>query len=836
MPKLTIKGEGPAGAGGGGRGRGQSQLARSWQQLLNNPNYATLSDFQLSWMNSPVSGSLFSGMTPAGQHAHRSLHAPSSRIPWMTPSGRISPHQFRSAAAAATASSSSSSDRKVDAMLAKIARNTATSARTDQRIARELGTGPGAGRYNQAEAHEFRQNAMAARRFARLREKAIREATGGRGGRGYGAFGHFGALGGAGLGGALASVSHKGWLGTAGMAAGAAIGGFFGGLPGALVGADVGEVGARLIGGAVRAPASYSHWLNKEQTAAQREIALRRYSARMGRAGGYGRHALGHRLVPGAGRVPGWMAGLGMTPTTSMQALDRLGITPLTSGQGVRMAQGARVGELMPAMSSLAPGAWQTALASGMSMGLAHRGVRSEAAYAQSLAPALRQAQAQGASTVDILRSMDSTLRRVAAEGGTINARSISGIYGRYLRSGLPGGATGQLATGAITSLSGQAGTFGSNPVTTLAFGRWLGTHGGSMAALHKGLHAISPGTFSTMMKSASGREMLQDIVAEQKHGNTIFAGYFLRQALASHPHALHAILGRGAIAISGVGHQKGAIGRANRTIMGSFAFGGAGAPGAIAKQLGWNSPGVSPPGTGFAAAAENALLTANPKYRSKDTSNYRSTLARLGYSQRDIATLLEAGKATGRSPLALAALNHIESGRYSLKMISGPGSSRGPFQMKTGAAHQIAGHGVSYHAIRNSRLGAAIGAGRYLNAIRRKHPHASIAEQFGYYENGPNASTYKSRDWQLAGGDLGALLPEKTYRNQATTAQAAYAGAENAFSIWSTKIAETAGVMGQLDSGFNDLHAAVERTTKALDKMPASPYMRGRFGLDHPR
>lgn len=814
MPKLTLHGQGPAGTGRGGRGGGGSTVERAFHAMMQNPNYATLSDFKAVWSNSPLAGAVFDRLSPAGQHLHRTAQAPSSRIPWMQSWGRISGAQFRHAAAAA--SSSSSSERKVERMLDRIERNTGTSARADTRIVRELGTGPTAGRYGQQEAHEFRQHAMAARRIARLREKAAREASGGPGHR----YGRFAALGGAGLGGAIGIVSHQSGGGMAGMLAGGAIGGFLGGPAGALLGADVGEVAGKILGATAKAPQTYAAWLNDEG-AAQKQIALRRWSARMGRAGGYGRNRIGQALVPGGGRTPGWQSGLGMTPGSAMAVLNGLGITPLTSGMGVRMAQGARIGELMPGMSSLAPGAWQTALASGMSMGLAHRGVRSEVGYAQALSPALRQAQVQGANTVQILKSMDSTLHRLAASGGTINARSVSNLYGRYLRSGLPGGATGQLASHAITSLSGQASTYGQNPVTTLAFNRWLGHHGGSMSALHKGLHAISPGTYSSMMKSASGRQMLHDIVAEQRSGNPVFAGYFLRQALSSHPRALHSILSKGAIAISGVGGQKGPLGRANRTIMGSFAFGGAGSPGAIASELGWNSPGVSPPSTGFAAAAEGALLTSNPGYDPKRVSAYRATLARLGYSHRDIHALMTAGQETGRSPLALAALNHIESGHYSLKMISGPGTSRGPFQMKTAAAHQVAGRGLSYGAIRNTRLGAAIGAARYLNAIKRQHPHATVAEQFGYYENGPNASTYKSRDWQLAGGNLGNLLPERTYQNQARTASAQYAGAENAFSIWSTKVEETTHVMSKLDGGFNDLYSSVTKTSQALDRLP---------------
>jgi hypothetical protein len=120
-----------------------------------------------------------------------------------------------------------------------------------------------------------------------------------------------------------------------------------------------------------------------------------------------------------------------------------------------------------------------------------------------------------------------------------------------------------------------------------------------------------------------------------------------------------------------------------------------------------------------------------------------------------------------------------------------------------------------------HGRYGKAVMAGRYLDRLHQQRPNASPAKLMGYYESGPRGNPH-DRDWQMAGGAMGRLLPTKTLKNQSATGQAGMAGASDAFTIWNTKIADSVTAMNHFDTAINGLTGSVGKLHKGIVRVPA--------------
>lgn len=717
--------------------------------------------------------------------------------------------------------------KRMETALVKIERATESSARTDKVIAGKLAGGGGySANYDRPDysaSYDIPgtmagQRAAARRAGVRHKYQAPRSK--------YGRI--IGGLAGGAIGQALSRASSgSGWFGSLG----AGVGGFLGagaGPAGVLEGAAAGEFVGHAIGKvtrtAVYAPMKYGAMLNTDQSAAALKSQQKILAARLARAGHFNRHAL-ETAIAKRGNIPHkWQSILGETPASTMATMAQMGVVPGSPYAASRMVMGSRIGSQLPAMGALPSGVWQSGVASGIVNGYVKPGMRGELGFAEVLAPALGNANRLGASSLQILSSMNRSLARLAGSGGTVNARGISALYGQALSSGLPGGRSGDLAAAGIQSSTAMMAGTGSNPVTTMIAARWTQRHGGSLKSLQSALHKVSPGVFSGAMKTKAGRSWLQDIVTETKAGNLAFATGLTSQFLQSHPRAATAILGQGAVMMSGFGNEPGALGRANRLVAKTYAHGGLFHPGSVGQTIG--SSGSSPVAGVYSGKVAqelyNKTLLAHPNWHDKNKKMYESTLKSMGYSPGDINRLMLAGKVTGRSPLELAVLNKTEGGLYSLSRTAGPGNGGGPFQMIPTTKAAMGGAGGLH-----GRLGNAVEAGNYLNHIKRLHPNATTAELFGYYQHGP-AGNFRDRDWQMAGGALGRILPTQTYRNTSATGQASMAGASDAFAIWTDKIVASAGAMDGLDKSVNAVTAAFTKLNRTAAPMHTQPAHRG--------
>lgn len=722
--------------------------------------------------------------------------------------------------------------KRIETALVKIERATESSARTDKVIAGKVAGGGGySGNYDKPDysaSYDIPGTLAGQRAAARKAGVRYRAPT-----SNYGRHTSrlAAALGGGAGGQLLARAAHGGGAGIGGLVGGA-IGGLIGSaaggigaVPGALVGSDLGALASKAAGAVVRAPQDYARFLASEQQRAAPVIAMKKLAAGLGRAGHYSRHALTHDLWK-RGNIPhAWQSTLGLTPQSSAALLQQTGVVPSSPYAARRIIEGSRIGAFMPDAGGLPSGAWQASVASGIRHGYVSPGMRGEMGLATQLAPALGAANRMGASSLQILSSMNRSLASLAAKG-TVNPGGIGAIYARALGTGLPGGRSGALAASAIQSATQTMGTVGSSPVTTLLVARWAARHAGSMKGLHNGLHALSPGVYASLNKTPAGRRLLQDVVAEQKSGNPLFASGLLMQALASHPTASGKLLGRGAVTISGYRGEPGALGRANRDVARAYPYGGVFHPGSYGQEQ--TGRGSVPNGSGKYSGSvgqilQNKLMLEHPNFKASRDKMYRKQLASLGYPPGDINRLIAAGKVTGRSPLELAVLNKTEGGLYSLSKTSGPGNGGGAFQMEPSTKAAMGNlHG---------RYGRAVMAGRYLDRLHKLHPNASTATLMGLYESGPRGNPH-DRDWQMAGGALNRILPVKTLGNQSKTGQAQMAGASDAFAIWSMKVTETAGTMNALDHAINGLTTSTRQLSKvqiaARDATTNSPVQRG--------
>ncbi|MHB1302438.1 MAG: hypothetical protein ACYCZB_03060 [Acidiphilium sp.] len=708
--------------------------------------------------------------------------------------------------------------KRIETALVKIERATESSARTDKVIAGKLAGGGGyAGNYDKPDysaAYDI-PGTMAAQRAAARKAGVRYKASASNYGRHTSRLAA--ALGGGAGGQLLARAAHGGGAGIGGLIGGALGGvigsaaGGIGAVPGALVGADLGSLASKAAGALVRAPQDYARFLATEQQGAAPVIALKKLAAGLGRAGHYNRHALAHVLWR-KGNVPyGWQSKLGLSPQSSAATLQQFGIVPQSPSAAGRIVEGSRIGALMPDAGALPRGAWQASVASGIHAGYVQPGMKGEMGLATQLAPALGAANRLGASSLQILSAMNRSLASLASRGGTVNAGGVGSIFARALSTGLPGGRNGSLAQGAIGSVLHTMGKVGSEALPTLMLSRWTHMHAGSMKSLQAGLHSISPGTFSQMMKTPAGRRLLKTAVVEDKAGNNLFAIAAMKQILMSHPNASAKILRQGAIDISGYKNEPGSLGRANRFVAGAFPWGGALAPGSMSQEQAMTSK--APYGTGKYSAnvgqiLQNKLLLEHPNYKASRDKMYRKRLAAMGYSPGDSNRMIAAGKVTGRSPLELAVLNKTEGGLYSLSKTSGPGNGGGPFQMEPGTKTAMGGlHG---------RYGQAVMAGKYLDRLHQQHPNASVARLLGYYQSGPAGNPH-DRDWHMAGGSLARFLPVRTLKNQSATGQAQMAGASDAFTIWNEKVVHSATLMNGLDHAINGLTGSVTKLNKGM-------------------
>ncbi|MEE3502543.1 hypothetical protein [Acidiphilium acidophilum] len=720
--------------------------------------------------------------------------------------------------------------KRIETALVKIERATESSARTDKVIAGKLAGGGGyAGNYDKP---DYSASYDIPGTLAGQRAAARKAGTRYKGpASGYGR--HVNRLSAALAGGAggqlLSRAAHGGggWGGMIGGALGAVVGGALGdgvgAIPGAIIGADAGHLAAKALGSVVRGPQDYAAFLASEQQGAAPDIAMKKLAAGLARAGHYSRHALTRDLWRRGNLPHNWQSTLGLSPQSSAALLQQTGVVPSSPYAARRIVEGSRIGALLPDAGALPHGAWQASVASGIHAGYVQPGMKGEMGLATQLAPALGAANRMGASSLQILSSMNRSLADLAAKGGTVNAGGVGSIFARALGTGLPGGRNGSLAGGAISSVTKTLDSVGKDAVSTLILSQWTRKNATSMKSLQAGLHHLSPGLFSGEMKTAAGRKMIKDAVVEDKAGNPLFATAIMMQILRSHPNAAGAIFRHGAIDMAGVANEPGALGRANRLVYGAFATGGALTPGSMSKELAME--GKIPYADGKYSGSvgqmlHNRILLSHPNYKASRDTMYRKRLAAMGYKPGDINRMIAAGKATGRSPLELAVLNKTEGGRYSLSKTSGIGNGGGAFQMEPGTKAQMGGlHG---------RYGQAVMAGRYLNYLHQQHPNASPAKLMGYYESGPAGNPH-DRDWQVAGGALNRILPARTLRNQSATGQAGMAGGSDAFTIWNEKVVHSATLMNTLDTAVNKLTGSFQKMNKTT---PASPAPRARPGL----
>lgn len=812
MPKLTIAGAGAGKGRGAGRGSSRSTVAQAWERLIDNPSYGSLSDFEIAWQNSPVSGSLFSHLSPGGGMHKQTLGHARQALSAMRAGGHVSSGdmaRLRHAHAAISKYGSVSAElhstmrsiqrmrseapgapnwqsRKVENTLEKIQRSTAESARSDKRIAKEMA-------------------------IPRVPRGAASIPTG-----------HepAGAAGGGGRGGGRGPYrpGPGGYGGGPGGRRGGLYAWRYRGLTHAAVAGAVGGASADLVMEAINAvkdianaPQSIGRVIGGLGNSAAPAMNLRIGAANLGRAGGFSGRGLYSGLFPGGYKTPAWMRRYGVTPGMASDYLQHFGIVPHSSAGAVGIARGLRRGELSPSFAGMPSGLFRHGAAEAASMGLISPTGRGINAYATGgMGRLMAEAIAKGADRATIFRHMDQSLRALAQYGGAVSIRSNASMIGRFASLGTPSGMSGQAGLSAMTSASKMLGTAGHNPITTLIESRFLEKHGGSMKALGAEFNRMAPGSFKGLMANKVSAQDLRYAVQAQHAGNTIAAEFYLNAAISGNGKLAAAILTRGGRAIMGAG-APGYM----KTAGAAFAFGGASNPQALNRAVGYGLTGNYHLPSG--GKQSHWLGAGGGGFDPLRYSAYDHALRKMGVPTALRHALMDEAGKKGVNPLMAASVMRQENGGK-WGMIHNPHSSAiGPGQTTLATEQTIARHGGPSVAAQRHSASANVKGAVALFAIRRqqfyrKHGYYPTARELGaIYHGGPGGyhKYLHGADANAAAG-FGSGMPSGVYAAQAKAGQAEMEGASSSLVYFKAAA----------DGGADALHTLTAATKEAAHFM----------------
>lgn len=282
--------------------------------------------------------------------------------------------------------------------------------------------------------------------------------------------------------------------------------------------------------------------MNPLAQASQRSWDFRSTLFSLGRAGGFDPHSLHTGLFPGGNIIPGfpglhspipplWMRQLGIGPEEAVNMLTAFGIPQQTGAGNIKVAQALGLGQILPGFSGMNPNAPITA--ARMAMGVGVGGGQPASVVLPSLLQAfsnnLQDAVAKGMDRARILSSMEASLEMIAKSNTTgIMFGPMSSLFSDLMKTNLPGGRTGQLATETIAGSLSTIGTIGKDPMRTMMMLTMMRKFG---AKTPQGMAALlGPGIMGSL--NPEGQKIFNEAVQEMQAGRPMAAAMLIQPLL----------------------------------------------------------------------------------------------------------------------------------------------------------------------------------------------------------------------------------------------------------------------------------------------------------------
>src|SRR5271166_1037410 len=197
-------------------------------------------------------------------------------------------------------------------------------------------------------------------------------------------------------------------------------------------------------------------------------------------------------LMPslGIGRdatLPTWMHQLGMGPEDALSLAGQYGIRGRSPDENVRNLQmlgAAREGltDRFQGFRGMDPASIVSMARTGMARGLGGRGELANSTFLDSFSETMKTAYAEGADRATVFAHMEESLQMLSRAGATgISGTSLNALFDIMLKSGLPGGRTGEAAQAMVGGTLGAIQTIGQDTRRSIVASMLYSKYGGDL-------------------------------------------------------------------------------------------------------------------------------------------------------------------------------------------------------------------------------------------------------------------------------------------------------------------------------------------------------------------
>src|SRR5271166_5843876 len=197
-------------------------------------------------------------------------------------------------------------------------------------------------------------------------------------------------------------------------------------------------------------------------------------------------------LMPslGIGRdatLPTWMHQLGMGPEDALSLAGQYGIRGRSADENVRNLQmlgAAREGltDRFQGFRGMDPASIVSMARTGMARGLGGTGELANSTFLDSFSETMKTAYAEGADRATVFAHMEESLQMLSKAGATgISGTSLNALFDIMLKSGLPGGRTGEAAQAMVGGTLGAIQTIGQDTRRSIVASMLYSKYGGDL-------------------------------------------------------------------------------------------------------------------------------------------------------------------------------------------------------------------------------------------------------------------------------------------------------------------------------------------------------------------